>query len=137
MYVLAIVFVCSSCAHMNSPPAPFRENNITFVAQKEDFDTLVSGTSGYVIVCFTIKYCNSCIRFAPVFRKAAALLSGYDEIAFVTFNIFYDISSAQQYGVVGLPTTIILKDGEKIETIPGAVKEKELIQKIKVTLKTE
>jgi hypothetical protein len=74
-----ILFFCSSCAgwlfQKDKPPVPFVKNNITFVAQKKDFDALVNTASGYVIVYFTEKYCNSCKRFAYAFKKAASALS--------------------------------------------------------------
>jgi thioredoxin-like negative regulator of GroEL len=46
----------------------------------------------------------------------------------------YDTSSALQYGVKGVPTTVILKSGEKIETIVGPVGKKKLIKTIKSAL---
>ena len=133
-YITIILFLCGACAHTIQPPAPFQKDNITFVAQKKDFDRLLKSGSEYLIVCFTEKHCNSCIKYAHAFKKAAAVLSGHDKISFVAFNTFHDISSAKQYGVKGIPTTVILKKGKKIETLPGVIEEKELIRKIKTTI---
>ena len=74
------------------------------------------------------------MKFSHAFKKAATFLSDHDEISFVAFNTFFDISSAKQYGVKGIPTTVILKKGKKIETLPGVIEEKELIRKIKPTI---
>jgi thioredoxin-related protein len=132
------LFFCISCAHWFSgkdrPPTPFKKNNITFVAQKKDFDALIKVTDGYTIVFFTEKYCTSCKTFRYAFKKAASAFSQYDNICFVTFDTFYDTSSARQYEVKGVPTTIILKDKKKIADIVGPVKKKELIQRIKTAL---
>jgi len=134
LYPVIILFFGSSCAHTVQPPASFQKDNITFVAQKKDLDGLLESGGEYLIVCFTDTHCNACIKFSHAFRKAASVLSGHGKINFVAFNTFYDISSAKQYGVKGIPTTVILRKGEKIEALPGVIEEKELIQKIKTTI---
>ncbi len=131
-----LLLFCSSCAGLeifseDKPRDLFQEDNIVFLAQKNDFDQQVSSADGYLIVFFTDKECSSCKAFAEVFREAASTFSTYDGIRFVVFDTFYDRSSALELGVEGVPSTVILKKAEKIRLITGPVKRADLIEAIK------
>ena len=78
------------------------------------------------------KYLNT-IVLAGYSSKVRYQIGKKDDIRFISFDTYYDVSSALEYDVEGVPTTVLLRDGKKGETIVGPVKEKELIQQIERT----
>jgi len=135
----AALFLCCSCAGISAlwedrPPEPFEKNNILFVSQPKDFDSIVERAAGLVVVCFTDKYCRSCKIYAPAFRKAATVLAVRRDVRFISVDTYYNTESALKCGAEGIPTTVFIKNGRRLGVFTGPIKKETLIEKIQDVL---
>ncbi len=90
----------------------------------EDFKKKVTGAKGLVLVDFHADRCGWCHRLTPILNKLYAEYKG--RIAFVSVDTQKNRAVMRKFGVRGLPTTIIFRDGQKAETLVGYKPEAEL-----------
>lgn len=82
------------------------------------------------ILLFYTDTCPHCVGVKESFRKLSKI---YEEITFVQINATDNQYLSQKYRIKGVPNMFLIKNGETIETIPGAVNEytlKEYLKKI-------
>lgn len=97
--------------------------------------------SGLTVVKFSAVWCGPCKVYAPVFEEVAKdnqeiVIDGKKiAVKFIMVDIDQSLPIAQQYNVMSVPTTIIFKNGQKVESITGSIKKDMLIQKIKESAK--
>jgi thioredoxin 1 len=70
-----------------------------------------------VLVDFYADWCGPCVAAAPVIEKLAGEYK--DKILITKLNVDEQPKSAQQYGVMSIPTVLIFKKGAKEPTIIG------------------
>ena len=90
------------------------------------FETDVLKAAGPVLVDFWAEWCGPCKQIAPALEQIADELGGQVTIAKV--NIEDSPTTPSRYGVRGIPTLLVFKDGQVKEQIVGYV-PKEQIQK--------
>jgi len=71
-----------------------------------------------VLVDFWAEWCGPCHAVAPVLDKIAGEREG--NLKLVKLNIDENQETAQQYGVMSIPTMILFKDGEPAAAAIGA-----------------
>ena len=76
------------------------------------------------VILFKNNTCVPCAQFEPVFNTAMKAYEGRVEVR--VSDISKDASLAIQYGVMGVPTLVILKDDTEVSRLVGAVTGKEL-----------
>jgi thioredoxin 1 len=81
-----------------------------------------------VIVDFYADWCGPCKMLAPIFEELATEMDG--KAVFCKVNIDKAMATAQQYGVMSIPTIIFFKNGEKVEQTVGFVGKEILKTKI-------
>lgn len=74
-------------------------------------------TEGVHVIKFFAEWCGPCQLYAPVFDRAAARR---DAANFYEVDVDQAPEIVAEYGVKTLPTTVIVRDGEVIEKVPGA-----------------
>ncbi|MDQ6985877.1 MAG: thioredoxin [Candidatus Dojkabacteria bacterium] len=84
-----------------------------------DFDSAIS--EGYTFVDFWAEWCGPCRMIAPVFEDLSEKWDG--KIKFAKLNVDENPEVADTYGVQGIPTLILYKDGEIVKRLVGAVPE--------------
>lgn len=85
---------------------------------KENFEKEVLKAEGAVLVDFWGPKCESCLSLMPDVEKLAEKYG--DKIKFCKLNTAENRRLAISQKVLGLPTFIIYKDGEKVKEISGA-----------------
>lgn len=94
-----------------------------------EFDTQVLKSTDPVLVDFWAEWCGPCRQIAPLLDEIAAELGGKLTIAKV--NIDKNPETPQKFGVRGIPTLIIFKDGQAVATKVGALPKTKLLEWIK------
>ena len=87
--------------------------------KEADFKELVLDSDVPVLVDFWAPWCGPCRMVAPVVEEIAQQYEG--KVKVVKLNTDENPQIASQYGIRSIPTLMIFKDGEKKETVVGAV----------------
>lgn len=85
-----------------------------------------------VLVDFYADWCGPCKMMGPIVKEMADIYNGKMKIG--KLNIDEEMEIAQKYRVMSIPTFIIFKNGQVVETTVGGMPKNELENKIKQTL---
>lgn len=86
-----------------------------------EFEEKVLKSDVPVLVDFWAPWCGPCRMVAPILDKLAEEYAG--KIAVAKVNTDEDAQWAMQYGVRGIPTMLVIHNGEVIREQVGAVPE--------------
>jgi len=98
----------------------------------ETFSTDVLSAPGPVLVDFWAEWCGPCRAIAPSLEDLATEFAGKLEV--VKVNIDENPMTPSQYGVRGIPTLMIFKDGKPAATQVGAAPKSALKTWIEASL---
>lgn len=90
----------------------------------DNFDAEVLQSSTPVLVDFWATWCAPCKAIAPVLDQLAGDYDGKVKIGKV--NVDENPAIPGQYGVRGIPTLILFKDGQIVDQLVGAVPKNQL-----------
>lgn len=91
-----------------------------------DFDTHVLQSSEPVLVDFWAEWCSPCKAIAPLLDEIASSYAGRLRVAKV--NVDHNQKTPRNYGIRGLPTLLLFKDGKVQATQMGLVNKTQLTQ---------
>jgi len=89
-----------------------------------DFENEVLKADGPVMVDFWAEWCGPCKALSPIVDEVAGEVSGKMKV--VKVNIDENPSAPTKYGVRGIPTLMIFKDGELVDTKVGGMSKSQL-----------
>ena len=95
---------------------------------KDNFDEVTTGND-MVLVDFWASWCGPCRWFAPVFERAA---ERHADIVFAKVDTDAQQELAASFGIMSIPTLMIIRDKVVLYAQPGALPEpalEELIAK--------
>lgn len=98
----------------------------------DDFNALISDSDVPVVVDFWAEWCGPCKQMAPHLDAVAGDLDGKVKVAKI--NVDDNPMTAGQYGVRGLPTLMLFKDGKVAATHLGAMSKQRIAEWIKDSL---
>ncbi len=84
-----------------------------------DFETQVLQADGPVMVDFWAEWCGPCKAMSPLVDELAGEIG--DTVKVVKINIDESPDAPTKYGVRGIPTFMIFKDGKVIDTKVGSM----------------
>ena len=135
------VVACPSCGKKNRTPAaatgrprcaachadlPWLVN-----AGEADFDT-ATATSATVLVDLWAPWCGPCRMVAPGVERAATELAG--RLKAVKVNVDEAPGVSARFGVQGIPTLLLMRDGEVVDRQVGALPADRLLAWVRRTV---
>jgi thioredoxin 1 len=101
--------------------------NFTREATDNNWKSDVLGSDKPVLVDFWAEWCGPCRMIAPAVEAVAEKFA--DQASVVKMNVDENMNVPQQYGIRGIPTLILFKNGEEQERVVGAV-SREAMEKL-------
>ena len=80
-----------------------------------NFDTETK--EGVVLVDFWATWCGPCRMQSPIIDELDAEMG--DQVTFAKMDVDANPATPQQFGIMGIPTLLIKKDGEVVEKLVG------------------
>jgi thioredoxin 1 len=82
-----------------------------------------------VLVDFTATWCGPCKMLAPIVETLNNEWNG--SVSVGKLDIDDNVQTTSNYGVLGVPTLILFKDGQPVERLMGYVPKDRILSKLK------
>jgi thioredoxin 1 len=96
------------------------------------FESDVLKSKGPVLVDFWAEWCGPCKQIAPSLEQIAGEMTG--KVTVAKINIDENPATPTRYGVRGIPTLILFKDGQVAATKVGALPKGKIVEWLETTL---
>lgn len=91
----------------------------------KDFQTEVLDFKGLVLVDFWAPWCGPCRMLGPVIEEIAEEMK--DSVKVCKMNVDENMEFPQKYGIMSIPTVLLFKNGEIVETMIGLQSKESLV----------
>ena len=94
----------------------------------ENFEEEVLKSDVPVLVDMFATWCGPCKMMAPVVAQLAEEYKGSVKVG--KLDIDQNVDIVAQYKIMSVPTFLVIKDGELVKKLSGAVSKEELVEAI-------
>ena len=101
----------------------------------DTFDEEVLQSPLPVITDFWADWCGPCHAIAPIIEQVAAEHDG--QLKVTKLDVDSNPLTPTKYGIRGIPTLIVFKNGQPVETLVGWMPKEQLLDKLSPHLETE
>ena len=98
------------------------DTNSVLTINESSFDEVIS--KGLTLVDFWAEWCMPCRMQTPIMDKLAKKTG--DKVTIGKVNVDENMTVASRYGITGIPTSILFKDGEEVRRFVGVQSEEVL-----------
>ena len=96
------------------------------------FDEEIGKHEGLALVDFWASWCGPCQVIAPIIEQLAEEYDGQLKVG----KVYVDANqnTAMRFNVRSIPSVLLFKNGQHVDTVVGAVPKADLVQKIEAHL---
>jgi thioredoxin 1 len=95
----------------------------------DEFDSVIANSELPVVVDFWAEWCGPCKQMSPHLEAVSEEMS--DKVKVAKINVDENPMVASKYGVRGMPTLMVFKDGKVAATHLGAMSKQAIADWIK------
>jgi len=102
------------------------------ILNKEEFQKEVLENEKLTVVDFFATWCNPCRALSPILENAKKELG--DKVNVVKIDVDESEEIARKYGVMSIPTMVIIKNGEELDRMVGLLNKQAIIDRVNKNL---
>ena len=110
------------------------ESPVWITLNDNNFEAVVRGLTGLVMVIFWSDSRGACHIMSPVIDRVVTLFGGRIQVG--RLNIDHDSQSPSRYGIYTVPTLVFFHQGQIMDQVQGVISTRELTAKVKALLDT-